>query len=128
MRRHDEAEHGEDNARLVGRVLRAAQLVEPRAGRLRLAVPRNPEADRLRPERVLPANDAERILRPLERVVGDADEQVRLAGCGGRAKHDDRRDDACDGEEERDGQSPRDARPRSDCIRTRQPVANTVRR
>jgi hypothetical protein len=37
----------------------------------------------LRAERVLPRDDAERVPRPLERVVRDADEQVRLARLGG---------------------------------------------
>ena len=107
----------------------AAELVEPRARRPGLAVPRHPEPNRLRAECTLPANDRERVLRPLERVVGNAHEQVRLTRRRRRAPCDDERDhDHGDGEQESSDQSPRDTSPRSDCISTRHAVAKTVRR
>ena len=109
--------------------LRSLQLVEACAFGPRLAVPRHPDAHGLRTERLLPAHDGERVTRPLERVVGDSDEQMRRARRRRRTQDDDRRDDPCDGkEDEGDGQTPGDGRPRSDCISTRQPVAKTVRR
>jgi hypothetical protein len=55
------------------------ELVEPRARRPGFAVPRHPDTHGLRTECPLPRDDAERVPRPLERVVRDADEQVRLA-------------------------------------------------
>jgi hypothetical protein len=61
--------------RLSRGLLCARELGHARAGRLCLAVPRHPEADRLRAKRLLPANDTERIRRPLQRVVIDTHEQ-----------------------------------------------------
>jgi hypothetical protein len=121
-----EAEDGEHDVRVLRGLLRAGELVESRACRLRLALPRNLDAHRPRTECLLPADDAEGVRRPLERVVVDADEEMRLLlrlrpqrEPGPEAEH--RKQQAGD-------QSPRDTRPRSDCLSTRQPVAKTVRR
>ena len=94
-----EPEHGEHDACLARRILGAVELVEPRSSWPPFPVPRHPETDGLRAERALPTNDREWVAGPLERVVGDADEQVRLVRRGGGAQDDDRRDDARDDED-----------------------------
>ena len=95
-----------------GRVLGSVELDETGAARRRLAVPRHPDAHRVRAELALPAHDAERVARPLERVVVDADEQLP------RRRVRPGQPDQSDGETE----------PRKDCRKTRHPVAHTVRR
>src|SRR5207253_6314543 len=79
-------------------------------------------------ERLLAAHDGERERRPLERVVVHADdERRRLMRRVRDLPHADG-DEAEGDERRRDSQLAVDANPFSDCLRTRQPVAKTVRR
>ena len=117
----------QDEFTTIGKWLKATQLDDACAHRERFAVPRHPHAHGLRTERALPAHDAERVRRPLERVVGNADEQPPL-GRGARAQHEPDADAGRSEREQQRGQSPPDASPLSDCVSTRQPVATTVRR
>jgi hypothetical protein len=73
-----EPEHREHDGCLPRRRFRALQLDDPGCVRRALALPRHPHAHRIRSELALPAHDAERIGRPLERVVVDAHEERTL--------------------------------------------------
>ena len=121
-----EAEDRKDDLRL--RRCRLAPARAPSAtGPVGVASPLHgtQSAHGLHAERPLPANDAERVGRPLERVVVDAHEQSRGRPRPQREPRRCRRDD----EQQRSGdQPPLDTSPRTDCRSTRQPVATTVRR
>ncbi len=128
-RRVGESEHRKHDAGVRRRLLCACELVQPRSVRLEFAVPRDPDANGVSAEALLRSDDGERLRRPLERVVVDADEQPRRRGRvrrEGQPRADADQDERGRGEPE--SQPSGRTRPRADCLITRHPVAATVRR
>ncbi len=132
-----EAEDREHDLRVARGLGGAGELDPADRARSRAAVPRHPDAHGIGAERALAPDDRQRVGRPLERVVVDADEQ-RVRPRDGRAGPERAVEQDRAGRQYGDGREPgedgdqapafRPVTPSSDWRRTRHAVAITVRR